>query len=131
MVSIQRPSERWRHIVESERADVAAGRVPEIEAAAIQFWPPRFIAAVDAALARFEQDVAALDPASDAAVLQAVERVVLALNEADHPEGLIESGERDELIAFIQRVLTLAGVDVHALLKRRGSDELTSPWRTW
>ncbi|BBH67385.1 hypothetical protein ACTI_40700 [Actinoplanes sp. OR16] len=91
---------------------MAAGRVPEIEAVAKQFWPPPFIDAVDAALARYERDVEALDVTDREAVRRAVERVRQALNEHHR---LIERSERDELNAFLQRVLTLHGVDAHGL----------------
>ncbi|HTJ38345.1 MAG TPA: hypothetical protein VL738_34355 [Dactylosporangium sp.] len=130
---IERPSQRWRSVVEAEEAAVAAGTLRREEAAAAQFWPTHFVAAVDAALASYERDVARLDAAPDEAVWLAVERVALALNAIDDEEGLIESGERDELYRFIEDVLTGAGVDVAALIARRGLDdaELTSPWRRW
>ncbi|MFD0582875.1 hypothetical protein [Dactylosporangium darangshiense] len=56
---------------------------------------------------------------------------MLALNAIDDEEGLIETGEREELYRFIEDVLTAAGIDVEALIARRGLDdaELTSPWR--
>ncbi|WP_327009004.1 hypothetical protein OHA72_18150 [Dactylosporangium sp. NBC_01737] len=58
--------------------------------------------------------------------------MVLALNDTGGDE-FIETGEREELAAFIDRVLTAAGVDVEALTARSGRDraELTDQWRDW
>lgn len=130
---IARPTERWRQEVTEQQAAVAAGTMSTDEAWAHELWPPDFTATVDTALATFERDVAALSPApGDEAIWAAVERVVLALNDADE-DGHIETGEREALCEYIDQTLTGAGIDVEALTARRGADrsELTDDWREW
>ncbi|WP_436519636.1 hypothetical protein [Actinoplanes sp. HUAS TT8] len=130
---IERPTLGWRREVATQEAAVAAGELDPTEAYAAELWPADFTAAVDAVLEAYERDVAALDPAADAAIWAAVERVVLGLNAADESHGAIETGEREQLAEYIDVVLTGAGVDVTALTARRGVDraELTDSWRDW
>jgi hypothetical protein len=128
---IERLTDRWRHVIAGQAAAVATGTLPPDEAYATSWWPEDFIARVDAALESYERDIARLDPADDAAVWAAVERVVVALNEADG--GEIETTTREDLCEYIDEALTDAGVDVEALTRRRGLDssELTDEWRDW
>ena len=129
---IERPTARWRREIAKQDADVAAGTLAHDEAYAVELWPPHFTAAVDGALDAYEREVQSLPAGSDDAIWAAVERVVLALNDADD-EGHIETGEREELAEYIDRVLEAADVDVPALTARRGIDraELTDEWRDW
>jgi hypothetical protein len=130
---ITRPSERWRHETVTQQAALAAGTMTADEAYAPDLWPLEFSARVDAVLVAFEGEIADLpDPSDDDAVWAAVERVVLALNDADD-DNHIETGEREELCDHIDRVLTAAGVDVAGLTARRGigRHEVTDEWRDW
>lgn len=129
---IERPSQRWQRVVGEQAAAVAAGTLPREEAHAAEFWPPAFIQAVDKALTAYEREIAQLPAQTDDLVWAAVRRVVLALNDTGGDE-FIETGEREELAGFIDRVLADAGVDVDALLARGGRDrgELTDEWRDW
>jgi hypothetical protein len=66
-------------------------------------------------------------------VLAAVTHVVEQLNDVADDYGLIETDGREQLCAYIDAVLTNAGVDIDALAERRGiSRDLTDPaGRTW
>ena len=96
-------------------------------------WPPAFTAAVDAVFLAYEQDVSELRDPQDAAIWAAVERVVVALNAIDEDEDAIETTVREDLCEYIDQVLEAAGVDVDALVSRRGIDRsaLTDSWRDW
>jgi hypothetical protein len=88
------------------------------------------VAAVDAALTAYEQEIASLNPTTDDAVWVAVERVVVALNGIDLAFGQhIETMTREELSEYIETVLAEAGINVEALLERRGVDEAAGEWR--
>ena len=78
------------------------------------------------------QEAGNLPAATDEAIWAAVERVVVALNDADE-DGDIETEEREDLAGYIDQVLNAAGIDVAALTARRGIDrsELTDAWRDW
>ena len=130
---IERPSLRWRRKTEEQEAAVAAGTLPREKAYAALNWPPSFTAAVDAVFVAYEQDVDGLQDPQDATVWSAVERVVVALNAIDDEEGLIETTIREDLCEYIDVVLEAAGIDVDALVARRGIDrsELTDAWRDW
>ena len=111
---------------------MAAGTLAPEKAYAAELWPADFIAAVDAALEAYEQEVRTLPAPTDEAIWAAVERVVVALNDADE-EGYIETEEREDLAGYIDQVLATTGIDVAALTTRRGIDrsELTDTWRDW
>jgi hypothetical protein len=128
---IERLTLGWRREVASQAAAVAAGTLSPDEAYAARAWPEDFITRIDVALERYEQDLSRLDPADDAAVWSAVERVVTAINTADH--GEIDTMTREELAEYLDEALTAAGVDVEALTSRRDMDrsELTDEWRDW
>jgi hypothetical protein len=129
---VERLSHRWRRETAEQEAAVAAGTLPPDAAYALTFFPPAFVAAVDAALDAYEQEVASLAPRTDEAVWAAVERVVLALNDVDRAFGHhIETMTREELSEYIEDVLAEAGIDVKALLDRRGVDEAAGEWRDW
>ena len=101
-------------------------------------WPESLRTETDAALAAFEGELRALASPADEDVLAIVERVVLALNEINerHERGGLtgyETGEREELCAYIDAVLSESGIDVEALEARNGIDrgELAGRWRDW
>ncbi|MEU7868606.1 DUF5713 family protein [Dactylosporangium sp. NPDC049140] len=129
---IERLTQRWRRETAEQAAAVAAGTLPADGAYAPTAFPPEFVAAVDTALEAYEREITGLEPRTDEAVWAAVERVVVALNEADlefgHP---IETITREELSEYIEEVLDAAGIDVEALLERRGADEAAGEWRDW
>ncbi|GAA1565579.1 hypothetical protein GCM10009827_103990 [Dactylosporangium maewongense] len=129
---IERLTHRWRQETAEQEAAIAAGTLSPDDAYALAFFPPAFVAAVDAALEAYEQEIARLDPPTDEAVWAAVERVVVALNDIDVEFGRhIETMTREELCAYIEEVLADAGIDVDALLERRGVDEVAGEWRDW
>jgi hypothetical protein len=126
---IERLTHRWRRETADQEAAVAAGTLSPDEAYALAFFPPAFVAAVDAALETYEQEIASLDPPTDEAVWVAIERVVVTLNGIDLAFGQhIETMTREELS---EDVLAEAGIDVEALLERRGVDEAAGEWRDW
>lgn len=99
-----------------------------------RLWPRKFVAAVDAALDTFEARVASLPrPPQDAEVWAAVKEVVLALNAIQEVYEAIETDEREKLCAYIDAVLTEAGIDIAALAMRDGRQphEITDRWRDW
>ncbi|NUT03069.1 MAG: hypothetical protein HOV76_06290 [Hamadaea sp.] len=51
-------------------------------------FPPAFVAAVDAVLQAYEQEIAGLESRTDEAVWVAVERIALALNDVDLVFGI-------------------------------------------
>ncbi|WP_155368580.1 hypothetical protein [Catellatospora vulcania] len=129
---IERPTTEWRRAVREQQQALAAGTLSPDEAYAERLWPRAFTDAVDAALAAYEAEVAALREPSDDELFAAAEHVVLALNDIDEEHGHIETDERDELCAYIEDVLTDAGVDVRALCARRGEDrEALTAGRDW
>jgi hypothetical protein len=129
---IERVTHRWRREATEQEAAVIAGTLSPEEAYALTFFPPPFVAAVDTALAAYEHEIASLDPLADDAVWLAVERVVGELNDVDVAFGQhIETMTREELSEYIEEVLGGAGIDVKALLARRGVDEAAGEWRDW
>jgi hypothetical protein len=129
---IERLTRQWRRETAEQQAAVAAGTMSPDEAYALTFFPPAFVAAVDAALDVYEQEIASLDAPTDEAVWIAVERVVVALNGVDLAFGQrIDTMTREELSEYIENVLGDTGIDVEALLERRGVDEVAGQWRDW
>ncbi|GAA2672583.1 hypothetical protein [Actinoplanes palleronii] len=113
-------------------AAVDGGTLSAADAYAFTFFPPAFVAAVDSALQTYEDEIANLDPPTDDAAWPAVERVVVALNGVDTAfEQHIETMTREELTEYIEEVLADAGIDVKALLERRGVQEAAGEWRDW
>ncbi|WP_328400385.1 hypothetical protein OHS70_24115 [Streptomyces sp. NBC_00390] len=113
-----RPSTAWRA--------EASG-----DASAAELYTPALLDATDTALEAYEAEIRALRPASDAQLLAAVERVVLALNGIDEEHGAYCTIEREELCEYIDGVLTGHGVDVAALAARNGkdADDIAGEWR--
>ncbi|WP_144120061.1 hypothetical protein [Catellatospora sichuanensis] len=130
---IERPSAAWRREVREQQQALAAGTLSPDDAYAERLWPEDFTDAVDAALAAYQAEVAALREPSDDELFAAAERVVLALNDIDEEHGHhIETDERDELCGYIENVLIHIGVDIRALCARRGGDrELLTAGRDW
>jgi hypothetical protein len=98
-------------------------------------FPESLLVATDGALAAFEADLRWIDPSSDEAVFEIVERVVLDLNRINdqHDGAGYETGEREDLCAYIDATLRDSGVDIDALASRRriGRHEITDEWRRW
>jgi len=134
----RRPSDEWQQKVDEEAAELARGARSPVDAHATVLWPKSLRTQTDAALAAFESELRALRSPADEDVLAVVERVVLALNEINErhvSNGLIgyETGEREELCAYIDASLAESGIDVEALEARNGIDrgELAGQWRDW
>ncbi|MGI5238607.1 hypothetical protein ACQEVU_11120 [Dactylosporangium sp. CA-139066] len=98
------------------------------------------IRATDAVLDGFEADVARLvdhrwEAATDAEVLEVVQRTVRALNAVnDQFHGAAyETDERELLCGYIDRVLGAADIEADELARRNGllSGDITGPWRDW
>ncbi|OEJ95564.1 hypothetical protein [Streptomyces thermolilacinus] len=133
-----RPTDRWRASIAQEALEVAAGELDPECAGATELWPDLLLTPTDDALRAFEEDVRRLTDPSDQDVYGVIERVVLALNavhdtEAERGHCGYETGEREQLCAYIDRTLTGHGVDVAALAARNGMGrhEITDRWRDW
>lgn len=131
-----RPSRHWREGVEQDEREIAAGVLDPEEGSMAELFPESLLTRTDEVLAAFEAEVASLsnDP-SDEQVFAAVRDVVLALNQVnrEHRGVGYETGEREQLCAYIDRTLTEAGVDVPALAGRNGLGRyaITDQWRRW
>lgn len=139
-IMVERPSAVWRINVASETAALAAGTLGAEQAYAAELWPGEMIDETDEVLNCFEHDVADLvnhrsQAASDAEIFEVIERAVKALNavNARFSEAGYETGEREELCAYLEAVLDSAGIDVDALAGRHRMTrhEITDEWRTW
>ncbi|UUU21076.1 hypothetical protein [Streptomyces sp. DSM 40750] len=130
-----KPSQYWRTETEKETHAVSAGTMDPESASFLGVYSESFLNAVDAALTNFESDVRELAPTSDAQVLAAVERVVLALNRVNQEEtgGSIDTDEREQICLFIDEALTEHGIDVGELAARQQVSRyaITDRWREW
>ncbi|GAA1564479.1 hypothetical protein GCM10009827_102590 [Dactylosporangium maewongense] len=136
----ERPTAQWRGRVAAQAAAIAAGTLDPGVAYAAELFPEDMLGQTDEVLARFEADVAGLvnarwEPATDTEIFEVVERTVKALNavNARFGEAAYETGEREELCAYIEAVLDEAGIDVDALAGRHRMTrhEITDEWREW
>lgn len=131
----QRPTVRWREKVQNEATQLADGSLAEQDAYASALWPESLIVSTEAALASFEAELALLRVPTDVDAFDSVRRVVVRLNQInrDHDGAGYETDEREALAAYIDAVLTEAGIDVAALAARRGlsRSEITDEWREW
>jgi hypothetical protein len=137
---IERPTEGWRESVAAEADQITAGPLDPDDAGAVSLFPEDMLADTDAVLSRFEQDAEELVaprwvPANDEEIFQVVERTVRALNavNARHGGAAYETGEREQLCAYIEAVLDAAGIDVDELAGRHRMTrhEITDEWRQW
>jgi hypothetical protein len=136
---VERPTSVWRERVAKDAADVAAGTLDPGDAVAAELWPDGMIRDTDEVFDAFVTDVAALvnhrwEPATDVEVFEVIERTVKALNAVGARHGgAYETGEREQLCAYIEAVLDDAGIGVDALAGRHGMTraEITDEWRTW
>lgn len=130
-----RPTVHWRAARTEQAADVAAGRVPADEAFLAELFPDAFLDPCDVLLAEFEAAIAPLGPTDFDAVYAAIEKLVLGLNDLNEEGegGWIETDERERLCAYIDEVITGAGISVEALAGSRGvgTGEITDEWRDW
>jgi hypothetical protein len=111
--------------VARDAADLAAGVIGPEEAVSARLWPDEMIRATVAVLDhRWEA-------ATDAEVLEVVERTVRALNGINRQ--LHGAAYETLLCADIDRVLGGAGVEPDELARRNGlpSSDITEPWRDW
>ncbi|MET9119386.1 hypothetical protein ABZX38_35060 [Streptomyces longwoodensis] len=131
----ERPTTNWRRGMAKEAAKLAAGTLDPDCACMIELLPEELLLETDAVLDGFEAELPTLTEGHDAQIFAAVERVVLALNavNAAHDECALETDEREQLCAYIDKALTEQGVDVAALTARHGlgRHELTDRWRDW
>ena len=132
---MMRPSLAWRETKKDVAAEVAAGTCEENWAE--DLWPEAAVEAVDAVLADYETDVAALAAGGrvpgDTDVLAAAERAVTRLNAVDVEHVVIETTEREELCEYVEAVPEAHGVDVESMAARHGFDygDLAGLWRDW
>lgn len=81
--------------------------------------------ALDAILTSFIDTTARLKSPDDAAIMNAVRDCVLKINAlADRVEGMIETGQREDLCELLQNFSIAAGL-------RSVPDDVTEEWRTW
>ncbi|MFG2643549.1 hypothetical protein ACGFYP_21565 [Streptomyces sp. NPDC048370] len=132
-----RPPENWRAWMVQVARDIEAGILGPECARAAEMYPESLLRATDSALEAFEAEMRGLVKPSDEEVFRAVERVVLALNAVDHDPA--HSGarfcteEREQLCDYVDLTLGEHGVDVAALLARKGIVRagITDAWRDW
>jgi hypothetical protein len=125
--------------VANEKTALAAGTLDPDEASATGFWPDAMIQDTEAVLDRFESDVVELvvhgtEAVPDTAVFEVIRRIVMDLNAVDaRHDGPYETGEREQLCAYIENTLERAGTDVDALAARHRMTrhEITDEWRQW
>ena len=82
-------------------------------------------------LLNYLDSLAALIHPTDAAIMEQVEAVVLALNELNEETGccLIETGEREALWEVIQTAAVECGLSSDCLEENEG--DITCAWREW
>lgn len=122
----KRPSDEWQRRVDEEAAELARGTLSLELAPARHLWPESLRVATDAALAKFEGEVRALNLPSDEDILAVVKRLALTLNKINDEHVRsgktgYETDERDELCDYINASLQEAGIDVPALETRHGA----------
>jgi len=136
----ERPTAWWREHVAAEAAEVAAGTLDPNDAGIADLFPEDMLARTDDVLAGFEADIAGLvdhryEPATDAEIFEVIERTVRALNavNARHDGAAYETGEREQLCAYLEAGLDDAGIDVDAFAGRHRMTrhEITDEWREW
>ena len=131
----ERPTTSWRRGVAQEADALAAGTLDPDCACMAELFPEELLVATDAVLDAFETELPPLAEAEDVRIFAVVERVVLELNAVNdaHGGGAFETGEREELCAYIDECLAEHRVDVVALTARHGLGryELTDRWREW
>ncbi|MET9883460.1 hypothetical protein ABZZ20_09955 [Streptomyces sp. NPDC006430] len=132
-----RPPENWRAWMAQVARDVEAGMLEPECAGAAEMYSESLLRATDSALEAFEAEVRGFVKPSDEEVLRAVERVVLALNAVDrdprHSGMRFCTEEREQLCEYVDLTLGEHGVDVAALLARKGIIRagITDAWRDW
>ena len=86
-----------------------------------KLWPESLLNSTDAALTGFEDNLRTLVSPSGDDVFNTVKRLILALNHinARHGGAGYETGEREELCAYIDASLSESGIDVEALAVRK------------
>ncbi|MER7596952.1 hypothetical protein [Streptomyces hydrogenans] len=134
---VSRPPDNWRAWMAQVARDVEAGILEPDCAGAAEMYPESLLRATDSALEAFEEEMRGLVNPSDEEVFRAVERVVLALNTVDRDPVHMGAGfcteEREQLCSYVDLTLGEYGVDVAALLARKGIVRagITDVWRDW
>jgi len=136
-MSVKRASEAWRDAKAEERRRLAVGEITPAQCYMEQLFPDAFIDRTDALLSGFAAQIAgtATDASAYPRIMAQIESLVLALNQVniDFNGAVIETGEREDLCAYIDAVLVEHGIDLDALAAAHGctADELTDQWREW
>ncbi|WP_212994357.1 hypothetical protein [Actinoplanes auranticolor] len=137
---VERPTAWWRENVAAEVAELAAGTLDPNEAFAAKLFPTEMLTDTEEVFDRFEADVVGLvdhrwEPATDEEIFDVIERTVKSLNvvNARYDGAAYKTGEREQLCAYIERVLDSAAIDVDAFAGRHGMTrhEITDEWREW
>lgn len=129
------PTDYWRQSLAEEAQQTASGDLDAKDAFLAELFPEAMLIRTDEVLQPFESDLAALISPTDNEIFAAIERVVLALNKVndDYDSAAYETGEREQLCAYIEESLIETGIDVDALAGRQGltRHEITDEWRDW
>ncbi|KAL1412049.1 hypothetical protein Q8F55_003046 [Vanrija albida] len=116
-----RPSTHWRECRDGPHDDLK---------------PDEFLDPLDTLLGQFEaRIVSATEETTDERCFEeiryAVKKLVLALNKLNELEIWIETGEREDLLEFIDNYIKYAGVDINRLNAEFECDCLADHWRNW
>jgi hypothetical protein len=137
---VERPTAWWRENVAAEATEIATGKRDPDDAGTAELFPEEMLVRTDEVLTAFEADVAGLighrwEPVTDAEVFEVIERTVRSLNavNARFDGAAYETGEREQLCAYLEAVLDDVGIDVDALAGRHRMTrhEITDEWREW
>lgn len=136
-LNIQLTTQSWRERKAEEKREFEAGEISADDCCMDQLFPDAFIDKTELILKEF---VAAIDQCSSSAndfpqVRRSIETLVVALNKVneDFDYGVIETDEREELCAFIDKVIIAKGIDIEALAAAQNCsrNEITDQWRDW
>lgn len=136
-MSVQLPTESWRERKAEERREFEEGTITADDCYMERLFPDAFVNRTERLLKEFVASVEQCSPsaADFPQVMQSIEALVIALNKVneDFDHGVIETDEREELCAFIDKVIIAKGIDIDALAASQscGRHELTDQWRDW
>jgi hypothetical protein len=130
-----RPTDYWRQSAAEEAEQLASGELDAEDAFAARLFPDDMLIRTDGVLQPFERELASLTNPTDDEIFAAIQRVVLALNKVndDYDGNAYETGEREQLCAYIEESLIEAGIDIDTFAGRHGltRHEITDEWRDW
>jgi hypothetical protein len=136
-MSIELITQSWRQNKAEEQSAFAAGEISAEDCCMDRLFPEAFIDRTEALLKDLLASIAKcpIDASGFHQVMQSIETLVVGLNQIneDFDGEVIETGEREELCAFIDEVIAARGIDLDALAAFQGCGpgELTDPWRDW